>query len=50
MMGCACGGTARLSKWELTTPTGEVRVYLTETEARVARTTSGGGTIRRLTE
>ncbi len=49
-MGCNCGTAYRPSKWELTTPTGDVRVYLTETEARVALTIAGGGTIRRITE
>lgn len=47
-MACrACGGAAGPStKWELTTPDGQVRVFLTEVEARVAATASGGGTIR----
>ena len=50
-MGCSsCGGGTRPStKWELTTGDGQVRVFLTEVEARVAATASGGGTIRPIT-
>lgn len=46
-MPCNCGGGVP-SKWELTTPDGEKRIYLTETESRVALTMAGGGTIRRM--
>ncbi|MCF8784130.1 MULTISPECIES: hypothetical protein [Rhodococcus] len=48
-MGCGCRKNANV-KYELTTPTGEKRIYLSETEARAARTGFGGGTIRLLTE
>lgn len=46
-MSC-CGGGANepRAKYELTTGDGQVRVFLTNTEAEVARTASGGGTIR----
>ena len=46
-MSC-CGGSSSgpRAKYELTTPDGQVRVYLTATEAEVARSASGGGTIR----
>lgn len=42
---CGSPGGPR-SKYELTTPSGDVRVFLTMTEATVARSASGGGTIR----
>lgn len=50
-MACGtCGGAAGPStKWELTTDDGTTRVFLTEVEARVAATSSGGGTIRPIT-
>ena len=47
-MGCGCNKKSTI-KYELTTPTGEKRVYLSETEARAARTGYGGGTIRMIT-
>lgn len=44
-----CGGTARPApKWEVTFPDGATRIYLTETEARIAATSAGGGTILRI--
>ncbi|MDZ4232763.1 MAG: hypothetical protein U1C73_03160 [Dietzia sp.] len=50
-MGCGyCGsGSGPSTKWELTTTSGDTRVFLTEVEARVAATASGGGTIRPIT-
>lgn len=47
-MGCACGGgrKPKITKYELTTPDGEKRVYLTDVEARMNRSRAGGGTIR----
>lgn len=46
-MSC-CGGSASgpRAKYELTTSDGKKRVFLTNTEAEVARSASGGGTIR----
>lgn len=45
-MGCNCGSTNRTTtKFQLTTPDGDVRVYLSETEAKAARSKAGGGTI-----
>lgn len=45
-MGCNCGSTNRVTtKFELTTPAGERFVYLSETEAKAARSKAGGGTI-----
>lgn len=46
-MSC-CGGAAEgpRAKYELTTPDGKKRVYLTQTESEVARSAAGGGTIR----
>lgn len=45
-MGCNCGSGNRVTtKYQLTTPTGETRVYLSETEAKAARSKAGGGTI-----
>lgn len=46
-MGCNCSGSGPSTKYELETPDGRKRVFLTETEARVAMATSGGtGIIR----
>lgn len=49
-MGCNCGsGKSPSTKYELTTeadPAG--RVFLSETEAEVARVRAGGGTITRI--
>lgn len=47
-MGCNCSGPgAPSTKYELELPDGTKRVFLTETEARVAMATSGGtGIIR----
>ena len=49
-MSCGmCGGSARPApKYEVTFPDGATRIYLTETEARIAATSAGGGTIRRI--
>jgi hypothetical protein len=45
-MGCNCSGTAKPSvKWQLTTPTGQTRVYMTLVEARAALGRAGGGTL-----
>lgn len=46
-MSC-CGGSSSgpRAKYELTTSDGQKRVYLTNTEAEVARSAAGGGTIR----
>jgi hypothetical protein len=49
-MGCNCGGSAApAAKYQLTTTTGETRVYLSETEAQAALSAAGGGTIQRVT-
>lgn len=47
-MGCSCSGPgAPSTKYELELPDGTKRVFLTETESRVALATSGGqGIIR----
>lgn len=49
-MSCgACGRPGEPSTtYELTTEDGEKRVYLTEVEARVARSAAGGGTIKQI--
>lgn len=45
-MGCCGSPSQPRAKYELTTADGTKRVYLTITEAEVARTAAGGGTIR----
>lgn len=41
-----CGGAAPTPKYEVTFTDGSTRVYLTETEARIAATAAGGGHVR----
>lgn len=43
-MGC-CGSSSGTKRYRLTAPDGTVHVYLTETEARIAIATYGGGTV-----
>lgn len=45
-MACCGSAAGPRAKYELTTSDGARRVFLTQTEAEVARTASGGGTIR----
>lgn len=46
-MSCCGGGSSEpRAKYELTDPAGKKRVFLTMTEAEVARSSTGGGTIR----
>lgn len=43
---CGPGTPAPQKVWEHTAPDGTTSTYLTQTEARVAATMAGGGTIR----
>lgn len=45
-MACCGSAAGPRAKYELTTSDGKKRVYLSATEAEVARTAAGGGTIR----
>lgn len=45
-MACCGSAAGPRAKYELTAADGTKRVFLTQTEAEVARTASGGGTIR----
>jgi len=45
-MGCCGSPSQPRAKYELTTPDGKTRVFLSRTEATVARTSAGGGAIR----
>lgn len=45
-MACCGSAAGPRQKYELTTADGTKRVFLTQTEAEVARTAAGGGTIR----
>lgn len=46
--GMCGGGGPNPPRWEVTLPDGTRRVFLTQTEARIAATQAGGGTITRL--
>lgn len=47
--GMCGGGTRPAPKWAVEFPDGTRRVYLTQTEARIAATTAGGGHITAVT-
>lgn len=48
-MSCSCGGKpGESAKYQLTTPDGVQRVFLSETEARAGMSLAGGGTIERI--
>lgn len=49
MMGC-CGSRRENKRYRLTDPQGEVHVYLTEPEARIAQAMHGGGIIEIIRE
>lgn len=51
-MGCGCGRSAagQVTGYRLTTQDGGQRVFLTQTEARIALQQAGGGTIETLRE
>ncbi|WP_297451700.1 hypothetical protein [uncultured Corynebacterium sp.] len=48
-MSCgACGGSYRPAQYKVTFDDGSERIYLSETEARIAATNAGGGHITRV--
>lgn len=48
-MACgSCGGSYYPPQWKVTFDDGDERVYLTQTEARIAATSAGGGTVERV--
>lgn len=52
-MACGCGGARRgkqITGYEVTSPDGTRKTYLTQTEARIALRSAGGGTIVPVTQ
>ncbi|MGW5147546.1 DUF7196 family protein [Rhodococcus koreensis] len=52
-MGCNCGRSAkanRITGYEVVTPDGQRRVFLTQTEAKIAMAAAGGGTATPITK